>query len=261
MLGWLETNKKRVGTIALAAAVVATAVGLWAWRNSQQEAEAEVALSAMKLSSSPNEPATSEVAEQLARIANEYPKTTAGAKALLRSATAYFDAGNFPKAGEQFDRFLRTYAESSYVPQAVFGVAASLDAQGKGAEAIAKYNDFLKSYGSDPASERARLALARLYEQNNQASQAFEILSKSANPQAGQMASPEVQQRLSELLTKHPSLMPPTPAPTITPQPNILTNFTRQTNAVRITPVTNAAAATGGAPKIILNPAPATPGK
>ena len=260
-LGWLETNKKRLGMAAGAILVVGTVLGFLAWRNGQREIEAELALSSIKITFIPGEMAAAGSAEELAKIAAEYPKTRAGEKALLRSASAYFDSGNFAKAGEVFDKFLRTYQESAYLPQALFGVAASLDAQGKVTEAIAKYNDFLR-YSSDPAVERARMSLSRLYEKNNQPNQALEILTKSTNPQAGSTASPEAQERIRELFTKYPSLMPSNPAPANVPPGNILTNFTRQTNAIRIPQVTNAPAnTTSGAPKIILNPTTPTPGK
>lgn len=261
-LGWIETNKKRLAMVAVAAVVAGTVIGLLAWRNSQREIEAELALSNIKVTFVPGEVVTSSTAEELAKIAEEYPKTGAGTKALLRSATAYFDAGNFAKAGEQFDRFLRTYPETQYVPQAVFGVAASLDAQNKVNEAITKYNDYLRAYASDPGVERARLSLARLHEQNNQPSLALELLTKSTNPQAGSTASPEVQEKIRELFAKYPSLVPSNPAPAFTPPPNILTNFTRQTNVLRIPQATNAQVnSTGGAPKILVNPAAPTPGR
>jgi len=261
-MGWIETNKKRLAMAAGGILVVGTVVGFLAWRNGQREVEAELALSSVKVSFIPGEVASTEAGDTLAKIAEEYPKTTAGTKALLRSATAYFDSGSFAKAGEQFDRFLRTYPETPYVPQAVFGVAASLDAQDKVTEAIAKYNDFLKTYSGDAAAERARLSLARLYEKNNQPSQALEILTKSTNPQTGSTASPEAQEKIRELFTKYPSLVPSNPVPVIPPTPNILTNFTRQTNVVRIPQATNSQViATSGAPKILLNPATPTPGK
>ena len=261
-LGWIETNKKRVALGVGAIVAVGIIAGLLAWRSGQRESEAELALSSVKVSFIPGEVASAGTAEALAKIAEEYPKTSAGTIALLRSATAYFDSGNFAKAGEQFDRFLRTYPESAYVPQAVFGVAASLDAQGKVTEAIAKYNDFLRTYSGDPAAERARLSLARSYEKNNQPSQALEILTKSTNPQTGATASPEAQEKIRELFTKYPSLLPTNTAPAMPPAPNILTNFIRQTNAVRIPQATNSQViATSGAPKILLNPTTPTPGK
>ncbi len=252
-VGWIETNKKRLAQAAGAILVAGTVVGFIAWRSGQRAVEAELALSSVKVSFIPGELASGDAADALAKIAQEYPKTSAGTKALLRSATAYFDGGNFVKAGEQFDLFLRTYQDTPYVPQAVFGVAASLDAQGKVTEAIAKYNDFLR-YASDPATERARLSLSRLYEKNNQPGQALEILTKSTNPQTGAAASPEAQEKIRELFVKYPSLMPTNPAPAFMPPPNILTNFTRPTSNVQVN-------ATGGVPKVILNPTTPTPGK
>jgi hypothetical protein len=106
------------------------------------------------------------------------------------------------------------------------------------------------------------MSLSRLYEKNNQPGQALEILTKSTNPQTGSTASPEAQERIRDLFNKYPSLMPSNPAPANPMTGNILTNFTRQTNTVRIPQAVNAPVmATSGTPKIILNPTTPTPGK
>jgi tetratricopeptide (TPR) repeat protein len=260
-LGWLDVNKKRVAIGAGVLLVVGLVVGFFIWHGSQQEIDAEEALSGVRMPFSPTEQPAPGTAEELVKVAEEYPRTTAAPKALLRAGTVYFDTGNFPKAQEQFDRFLRTYGESPWVAQAVYGIAASLDAQGKAPEAITKYNDFLRSYGNDPLADHARLSLARLYDQTKQPALALEALNKIVSgAQAGGMspAAGDAQEKIREIYAKHPSLVPSNPAPVKpTPMPNMLTNFVRSTN---VTPSTNAVPTPStNAPKILLNPNPGAP--
>jgi len=263
-LGWLDVNKKRVAIGAGILAIVGVILGFMVWQSGQQEINAEEALSSVRMPFSPMELPAVGTAEALVKVAEEYPKTLAAPKALLRAGSVYFDTGNFPKAQEQFDKFIRTYGETPWVPQAVYGIAASLDAQGKATEAIAKYNDFLRSYGTDPVADHARLSLARLYEQTKQPALALEALNKimAGAQTAGGMtpAAGEAQEKIRQLYAAHPTLIPSNPAPVMpSPAPNLLTNFVRPTNVIR---VTNGVSSTN-APRILLSPNPGqpTPGK
>mgnify|MGYP001121500610 CR=1 FL=1 len=49
----------------------------------------------------------------------------------MRAAAAYFSDAKYTEAQTQFERFVRDYRESPLLGQAMFGVAACLDAQGK----------------------------------------------------------------------------------------------------------------------------------
>lgn len=191
VLGWFETNKKRVAMGAVAGVVVGLVVGFWVWQNSQQAVEAEEALAQVRMPFSPMEPPQSGTAEALVQVARDYSDTPAAAKALLRAGTVYFGDGNYAKAREQFDAYLRNPGETPWIPQAVFGVAASLDAENKVPEAITKYKDFIERYSGDPSADQARFNLARLYERNNQSQQALEVLSKMmSSSQAAVLPTP-----------------------------------------------------------------------
>jgi tetratricopeptide (TPR) repeat protein len=253
-LGWLETNKKRVAIGAAAIFVLAVIVGFFVWRSGQREIEAEEALSSIKAAASPTDLPAPGSAEAMAKIAEEYPKTAAAAKALVRSGTIYFDQGDFARAQVQFEKLLRDYGDTTWVPTAVYGVAASLDAQSRQAEAIAKYNDFIRNYPSDAAVDQARLNLARLYEQTKQPALALDVLKKMTEGQQAGMSpgTAEAQERIHELYAKNPSLMPSNPvtSPTMfTPPSNPMTNAI-PTNLI-IRRMTNAVTGTN-APKILL---------
>jgi predicted negative regulator of RcsB-dependent stress response len=244
-LGWLEANKKRVAIGAVAVFFVAVIVGLFVWRSSQRELEAEEALSSIKVAVSPGDLPAPGSAEAVAKIAEEYPKTTAAAKALLRAGTIYFDQNDFAKAEEQFNKLLRNYSDTPWVPAAVYGIAACLDAQNKTTEAISKYNDFIRNYPADPAADQARLNLARLYEQTKQPALALDTLKKMTEGQQGAFSpsAGEAQERIRELYAKNPSLMPSNPVTSprmFTPPTTIVTNASPTSNLL-IRRITNAA--------------------
>lgn len=246
-LGWLEANKQRVAIVAAVVVVVGTVIGFLVWRNGQKTIEAEHALSAVRLPFSPSQPYEPGTGEALLKVADEYPDTLAAAKAVLRAGTVFFDQGNYPKAQEQFERFLRNHNETPWIPQAVYGVAASLDAQGKTAEAIARYTNFVATYPNDPAVDQARLTVARLYEQNQQPALALETLNKIVNNQQGGFGplASEAHEKIAELHAKYPALAPSNPPPfNPSPSPNLLTNLIRTTNRVatnarRVLTITN----------------------
>lgn len=223
LLGWLETNKQRVAIGAGVIAVIAAVVGFFVWRGAQRAVEAEEALSSVRMPFVPSETPAPGTAEALARIADEFPKTQAAPKARLRAGTVYFDQGNYAKAQEQFEKFLRDHGDSLWTSQAVFGIAVCFDAQNKVNEAIAKYSDFIGKYSSDPAADQARLSLARLYEQTKQPAQALDVLKKMTDGQmAVSPAAQEAQEKIRELFAKHPELAPP-------PPPSMLNMFTNMT--------------------------------
>jgi tetratricopeptide (TPR) repeat protein len=222
-LGWLETNKKRVAIGAGVAVVVALAIGLFVWQRGERVIKAEEALASVRMPYSPLEIPAAGTADALAKIAADYPGTPAAAKALLRAGTVYFGDGNYAKAREQFDAYLRNFGATAQVKDAVFGLAVCLDAENKSAEAITKYKDFITTYGADPVADMARFNLVRLYEQSNQPQLALEILTKMvgtpAPNQPPSQASQEAQAKIRAIYAKNPALMPApvTAAPTVRP--------------------------------------------
>jgi len=261
LLGWFETNKKRVAMMAGGLAVVAVIGGFVVWQRGQRRVDAELALSSIHMPFAPSEPIAPGTGDKLAQIAEEFEGTSAAAKATLRAGAAYFAENNFAKAQEQFEKLLRGYAESEWVPSAVYGLAAVAEAQGKLPEAITKYDDFTKTHPHDPAVDQAKLNIARLYEQTKQPSLALETLKKMTEGQAGMTpAAQEAQERMRALFSKHPELLPP---PTPSALQNMFSNLPPRlaTNILSLTnrPGTNAAAVTGAAPKILLTPGTQNP--
>jgi tetratricopeptide (TPR) repeat protein len=237
--------------IAAVAALVAAVVAILVWRNSERKDEAARALSAVK--HNPSDLPTPALAADYLKVAEQYDGTAAAGQAIIRAGTTFFAIGDYQKAQDAFSRFLKSYGDTPWVPQAQYGLAACLEAQGKTQEAIAKYNEFLKSYSTDSAADQARFSLARLYEKSSQPAQAIDVLTKMTNglPPFSPVAG-AVQERLREIYASNPSLLPPPVQrnPTMTPQ-SMFTNMI-------VRPPTNApASVTTGAPPSAVSPAPA----
>ena len=256
VLGWIDANKKRVALGVLVVAVVALGVGIFVWQRGQRAIQGEEALAGLKMPYSPLEAPAAGTGEALAKIAADYPGTPAAAKALLRAGTVYFGEGNFAKARASFDSYLREFGATAQVKDAVFGLAACLDAEGKSAEAIAKYKDFITNpaYAADAVGDMARFNLVRLYEQSNQPQLALEVLTKMVGtPAPNQPPSPaaqEAQAKIRAIYTKNPALMS-------APAPNAMRPGVQQTPLV----LKPTAAPAAGSPQVIVNPATPTPGQ
>lgn len=256
VLGWIDANKKRVALGVLVVAVVALGVGIFVWQRGQRAIQGEEALAGLKMPYSPLEAPAAGTGDALAKIAADYPGTPAAAKALLRAGTVYFGEGNFAKARASFDSYLREFGATAQVKDAVFGLAACLDAEGKSAEAIAKYKDFITNpaYAADAVGDMARFNLVRLYEQSNQPQLALEVLTKMVGaPVPNQPPSPaaqEAQAKIRAIYTKNPALM-------TAPAPNAMRPGVQQTPLV----LKPTAAPAAGSPQVIVNPATPTPGQ
>jgi len=248
-LGWLNANKKPVVVGVLVLTLVVGGVFLRNWQKEQTEITAAKALSDIRLPYNAGELPPSGTDAALLKLAATYPQTSAGAHALLLAGSTLFAEGKYALAQEQFDKFIGQHGESRWASHASFGLAASLDAQNKTNDAIAKYEAFIKSYPLDPATDQARLGAARLLEQSGREVQAVELYNKMLetamkNPKNyNQPAVIESQERLRDLFKKNPALavqkQPPVKTNTSTfvvpptPPPAIKTNLATATNAVK----------------------------
>jgi outer membrane protein assembly factor BamD (BamD/ComL family) len=176
-------------------------------------------------------------------------------------AGALFDNGKFQDAEEAFQKFLQQYPDYPMASQAELGVAASLEAQGKTADAVSRYKDFRDRHPQDsrqlqdPAVVQASVALARLYVvqgKPDSASRVYEDILKNGR---GDSWTEEAEVERDQLLAKYPELRPkppaapapvtpsalkmnPTPAPSSAPVVSTPVPSPKQTGAVPLT-ITN----------------------
>jgi tetratricopeptide (TPR) repeat protein len=124
------------------------------------------------------------------------------------------------------------YGGSALVPQAMFGIAASLEAQNKIEEALTAYKDVYTRYPRESVTPQAKFAAARLYNGQKKAKEAFELLEDVTKNNMGTYIGMEASMLGSEILAAHPELVP---KPVISPTPTMtlpgVTNVLVPTNA------------------------------
>ncbi|MGE3311220.1 MAG: tetratricopeptide repeat protein [Limisphaerales bacterium] len=218
-LAWVEIHRKQLmmGVVALIAVFAATY--LWRQLAAQRELEGNAAL--LVLRSRPTQPETAAKAADYLKVAEQHASTTAGLRARLLAASAYFAENRYSDAQAEFERVLAADGSGVLGAQAAFGVAASLDAQDQQDAAIAKYQDVISRFPHDAVALRARLGLARIHETRKQPENALrfydEILRDREPGEAGVAAT----QARTELIRQHPELAASgTPASATTTPPN-----------------------------------------
>ena len=217
---WFETNKKQVIWGSTAVAVVGLIVWFVAWQRGEKEVNASEALSKVSSSAATTPGARPDAAAYL-KVAASYPKSSAGARALLLAGGTYFVDGKYPEAKAQFQRFTSEHRDSPFMGQALLGIAASLDAQGKTNEAVVAYKDLVDHHPGESVLPQAKFALARLYEAQGKleiARSLYEELNRT-DPY-GSLGS-EAGMRLEELFAKNPALAIKPAAPTNAPPFNL----------------------------------------
>jgi tetratricopeptide (TPR) repeat protein len=136
-----------------------------------------------------------------------------------------FGDGKYAEAKTQFDRFLREHPSSPFRSGAVYGSAACLEAQGRVPDATAAFKNIAAWRQPDPVVPRAKLALARLYQIQNQPEQAYKLFEEVFHSEGMNSVGYQAEIGLEELELSHPSLASAQPA---TPLPEIPTLQTNQ---------------------------------
>jgi predicted negative regulator of RcsB-dependent stress response len=211
---WFEANRKQALLGAGAVVVLGAIVGFYFYQQNEQERAAAEALSSVAVPQMTGARGAPEPAAAYLKIAADYPKTSAAARAVLLAAGNFFLEGKYTEAKAQFERFTREHGDSPFMGQALLGIAACQDALGKTNEAMVAYNDLVRQHPNENVVPQARFALGRLYEAQNDPDKArnqFEEVAK-ANPY-GSLGS-EAGMRVEELNLKYPKLVPLTPPPT-----------------------------------------------
>lgn len=205
-LAWFEANKKQtlwgVGGVLILGVVVSFVI----YHQNEAEIAASEALSNVSVPQMTGAASRANVADAYIKVAATYPKSRAGARALLLAAGSYFTEGKYPEAKTQFERFTREYADSPFMGEARMGIAACLDAQGNTREAIAAYKDLVERHSSDSALPQARFELARLYTAQNEPEQARNLFEEVERTDPYGSLGDESRMRLEELKLKYPKL-------------------------------------------------------
>lgn len=240
LLAWFEVNKQKiaVATVALLGLVVVAMVVRHFQKEGQQAASAELLAVKTPWNAPTNTPPPA-ASEYVKVAANHAGKPTA-ARALVLAGGAYYAEGKYSEAETTFRKCVNEHAGHPLIPQAQYGIAASLEAQGKLDEAIAAYLNVSTTYGKSSAvADDAKLALARIYEARSQPEQALRLYNELApqfDPEGGVTGGRgEAVGLKADLLKKHPELdtnrvtlntstqvvQPPAAAPAESPAPAV----------------------------------------
>lgn len=206
LVAWAKENQKRL-TIAVTIVVVLGAiVGIYFWHGNAQAQSADAALDRITGS----DPA------EFMQVANLYSSTDAAGRALLLAGQLQFQTGKFDQAQATFQRFLAEHHDSPLASQAAVGVAASLEAQGKVADATARYEEISRR-PPDSTTIQAQAALARLYAVQGKYDQALRQYVALFQQGGNDTWVNEARVELQELISKHPELKQKLAAPQSAP--------------------------------------------
>ncbi len=158
---WFETNRKQVTVGAITVVVGGLVAWYVIWQQQVTRTAADEALSDIVLA--PTTTGQHPSADAYLRLANKYPNTSAGGRAVLMAAASLFTDGKYQEALAQFEKFRHEYHDSPLLGEALLGVATCLDAEGKANEAVDAYQDLIRHHPGEWVVPQAKLALAQVY--------------------------------------------------------------------------------------------------
>ena len=120
----------------------------------------------------------------------------------------YFTSGKYPEAQAQFERFTKEFVGNPFTPQAVFGRASALEAQGKTEEAARAYKEVADRYPAAAVAPQAKFALGRIFESQSKWTEARSAYEEILRTYQNSSLREEAAIRAEELRAK----LPPPPA-------------------------------------------------
>ena len=143
------------------------------WQSAQTELKASDALLQLRAPLGSTDQTEAPTPDDFLAIASTYPSTSAAERAELLAAGALFADGKYSDAATKFDVFYRDNPNHSLAATAAYGAAVSHEAQGKQAEALSAYQNILTQHSNVSFLDDVKLAIARVYEANEQPELAF----------------------------------------------------------------------------------------
>jgi predicted negative regulator of RcsB-dependent stress response len=154
----------------------------------------------------------STTAEEMAKVADQFPGTDHASMALLSAGQTSFDKGDYDAAAKSYQRVVSgTDVDEQLRISARLGLAASLESAGKIDDAINAYLDAAHLGDKSPAAPYAYSSAARLYEQKNDKVNEIKTLTEASAIDSDSDFVKEAQNRLKELnaaATPPPSIFP-----------------------------------------------------
>lgn len=128
------------------------------------------------------------------------------AEALYMTGEAAFEARQYDKAKEAFERLRSEFPDSSYVPDAVEGIGYLAENQGQYEPALASYKEILEKWPTSFTARRQELNIARCQEQVGNFQEAIEAYQAQADGFPGSALEKDAKAALERLRVAHPDL-------------------------------------------------------
>lgn len=185
-----DSVKEEWKSLALKAGLaVIIVLGVFLYRNHKQTRDDQAS---RMLGEARNVPA-------LQAIITQYPGTPAARLALLQTAKALYDSGDYMGASASYAKFATQYPKHSMVTVAQLGKIACAEAMGQIPEALAAYSTFLKEQPDTFLTPSALFGKARCLEQMQKPAEARAVYEDflTANPKS--LWKNEVEENLRQL--------------------------------------------------------------
>jgi tetratricopeptide (TPR) repeat protein len=225
LVAWADAHRKQLMWTAVTLAVLGVAVGGYFMHKNSREEAANEALFAVQIPAPGRPQSMSASASSFVQVADEYPDTSAGARAMLLAGGTYFEDNQFEQSRGMFQRLLAGHPDYPLANLAALGVAVNLEAEGKRPEAAARYEEIAHRVPPDSTWPQAQSALARIYTEQNHPERALDVYKQMLEARSSDSWTMEAEPQLRELLDKYPTLRqqlaPPASAPASTPAPTL----------------------------------------
>ena len=201
LLAWYEVNKRNVfvGLGLIVVVIGATMV----WKHVRETSVREASSALLVVARPGGDDSSRPDPAKLLQVAQQHAGAPAAVQAVLLAGRELFIAGKYAEARAQFEK--ATGERSILGAVATYGVAACVDAEKGGAEALAAYQAVAAHPAAGPLSGQARLAKARIHEALNQNSEALAIYDELGRDKDRDTAGDAFVRRAS-LLRAHPEL-------------------------------------------------------
>ena len=201
LLAWYEVNKRNV-FMGLGLIVVVIGVTM-VWKHTRETAVREASSALLVVARPGGDEAARPDPAKLLQVAQQHSGAPAAVQAVLLAGRELFIAGKYSEARAQFEK--ATGERSILGAVATYGVAACVDAEKGGAEALTAYQAVATHPAAGPLAGQARLAKARIHEALNQNSEALAIYDELGRDKDRDVASDAFMRRAT-LLRAHPEL-------------------------------------------------------
>ena len=204
LLAWYEVNKRNV---FIGLGLIVVSIGVTMVFNHRRETTVSDASRDLLLLLSPGKNSEqSPDATKFAEVAARHAGAPASVHATLLAGREFFNAGKYAEAKAQFDKAADTEGVLGAI--ALYGIAACVDAEKGGAEAITAYQAAITHPQGALVAGKARLAKARLHESLKQPKEALALYEELANDKDRELANSAFIRRAT-LIRAHPELNKP----------------------------------------------------